>query len=187
MRTIPERFFAPPRPNRRIITPASPECSANILTMNAVGPASGAWVSANDPVAIPITLPYGAVVSELGVANGSSAGDSVDIGIYDLSWNRMISSGSQTAAGASQIQWFDVTDTPIAPGRYYVVQVRSTVTANRVWYVNMSASNPVLAFIGAQDSATDALPLPDPLTNMAEAATATRVPIFAIAMRAHYA
>lgn len=149
--------------------------------MNNAAHANGAWFSANDPLALPFCLPHGGVIKQLGWLNGSTAAGGVDLGVYDLSWNRRISTGAQTATGNVEWQWIDVADTALAPGRYYLAHVRDNATVNRVRNYGGSAANPLMALIGMQDSATDAYPLPDPLTNMATAATATLVPIVGIA------
>lgn len=184
---FPPKRVVLPRTYRRLLFPSSPECSLQPVALTAQGPISGAWSSINDPVAVPFCLPYGGIVADLATENGSAAGGNVDIGIYDTSWNRLISTGSQGSVGNSIWQWFDVTDTALPPGRYYLAMSRDDITANRQRYLNMGASAPVAAFFGVLDSATDAFPLPNPLTNMAAATTFTRAPQFAIGFRAHYA
>lgn len=184
---FPPKRVVLPRPERRLLFAASPECSLYSIALLAQGPTSGTWPSINDPVAIPFCLPYGGVVTELATENGSAAGGNVDIGIYDTSFARLVSTGSQASVGSSIWQWFNVTDTALPPGRYYLAMSRDDVTANRQRFLNMGASAPVAAFCGVLDSATDAFPLPNPLTNMAAAATFTRAPMFAIGFRTHYA
>lgn len=149
--------------------------------------ASGAWVSANDPLALPFVLRKGGTVTQLGWLNGSAAGGGVDLGIYNTSWVRMISTGAQTGSGNTAWQWIDVTDTPLAAGRYYLAMSRDNITASRQLFVNHTALASLMGLMGCQDSATDAYPLPDPLTNMALCTTFTRVPICGIAFRGIYA
>jgi hypothetical protein len=60
------------------------------------------------------------------------------------------------------------------------------VTANRQRAYGISGSAIGVNLAGVQDSATDAFPLPDPLTNMAGAAVAAVLPLMAVAMRAPF-
>lgn len=147
---------------------------------------SAAWVSANVPLAIPFSIRLPVVVEQIGWFNGSSAGGGVDLGIYDLSWNRLVSAGTTTGSGSSAFQWINVTDTLLAVGRYYLVNVRDNVTANRQTVYTHTASAPLMQFMGCFDSATAAYPLPDPLTNMVAATTITRLPLVFMVMRAPF-
>jgi hypothetical protein len=171
----------------RIIHPGSPECPARWLGINSANDSSGAWAAANDPFATPFLVTEAALVTSLGVCNGSAAGDSVDIGVYDRSWNRIVSTGSQTPSTASGFDFFDVTDTALAPGMYYCVVARSAITANRQLFFGHTADARLCRFAGCYDSTTDAFPLPNPLTNMVPAATFTRVPFWAVVFRTPFA
>lgn len=180
MRVIPDRKASTPT-TKRVITTASPEFN----TLGAVlsgwgGGGASVWDSANDPVAYPFVLREAMIVQKLGWVNGSSAGGGVDVGIYSQAWARLVSTGAQTGSGNTAWQWIDVTDTPLAAGRYYLVCSRDNVTANRAHRWGNAMGAPLLSLHGVQDSATDAYPLPDPLTNMAAAATFTKVYVLGI-------
>ena len=108
------------------------------------------------------------------------------MGIYDASFNRKVSTGAQTGSGASQSQIIDVTDTALPAGRYYVALSLNATTASRAGLIVTTSSSLLLAFCGVMDSATNANPLPDPLTNMVAAATFVRIPWFAIYGRAPF-
>lgn len=147
-------------------------------------PLSSAWFSANDPVALPFRLSHGGVVTQLGWVNGTAAGGNVDVGIYSDAWVRLVSTGSTLGSGNSLPQWVDVADTALAPGRlYYLACSRDNTTANRARTLSHGGAAVTVALAGVQDSATNAFPLPDPLTNMAAAATITYVPILLVAFR----
>lgn len=168
----------------RFISTISPEFGVSGYISQDSGRASGAWFSANDPVAFPFALQAAATVIQMGWMNGSSAGDNADLGIYDASWNRLVSTGSTVCSGASVWQFVNVTDTLLPLGRYYLAFARDTTTANRTMSWAPAASSATLtAFAGGYDSATDAFPLPNPLTNMAAAATCTQIPIMAFLTR----
>lgn len=184
MRAIPARQSVRKLPQGRVITALDPEFGGQIIQQISKAQVSGAWASANDPFAYEFAINYGCVVTHLGWVNGSAAGGGVDCGIYDLSWNRLVSTGAQTGSGNSLFQWIDVTDTALAPGRYYLAMSRDNTTANRVNSWSSLASADMLKSVGCWDSTTDAYPLPDPLTNMVAAATFTLIPTMAIATRA---
>lgn len=173
-----------PKADGRIITPASPEFGGSYapLALTDVTAASGQWDVANDPVAVPFTLPYGGVVKQLGWLNGASAGGGHDIGIYDMSYNRLVSTGSVTGSGNAVWQWSNVTDTALAPGRYRLAIVRDNTTASRVAYFIHAQFAYVMAFMGAETTTTDSFPLPNPLTNMGSPVL-TLMPVMGIAFR----
>jgi hypothetical protein len=171
----------------RIVHQASPEFGvANMIAATANGAATNAWPSANKPVAIPFRVFIGMSVYQLGWLNGSGTmTDGFDIGVYDASWNRKVSGGGTTRSGASTVQWVDVTDTFLPVGKYYLVGAGNGTTASQ-FQNYMSSSGYTAAynsFLGIQDSATNAYPLPDPLTNMVPCATFTVIPRMMMAAR----
>lgn len=186
MRVSPQSGLALPFAAGRFVCPSAPEFGASGIIRQTGSVSSGAWFSANDPLAVPFALADGDVLGAFGWLNGSSAGDSVDVGVYDLAWNRIASTGSQTGSGSSVWQYQDITDVAIPAGRYYLVMARSSTTANRQTFYATTSSAMVMSFMGCQDSATDALPLPNPLTNMAATATATRIPVMGMMFRGPY-
>lgn len=187
MRFVPARRPQLQGAGNRIIFPGLRDTSGvSELLNNAHASASTAWQSANDPQAIPFCVTEACVVHQLGWRNGSSAGNNWDIGIYTTSWVRLVSAGSTVGTGNSAWQWVDVTDTPLPMGRYYLVVTHSTTTANRASLYTTGLLATILNACGVYDSTTDALPLPDPLTNMVPAATFTRLQVSAIATRVPY-
>lgn len=148
-------------------------------------PISTGLPSANDPWAFPFRLSQGMVVTELLTWSGSSGGGNVDLGIYTSSWVRLVSAGSTAASASNTIQVINVTDTALSPSvKYYLVLARDNATANRQrsWGGALTVSQNQLA--GVFDSTTNAFPLPDPLTDMALAATITQIPVMGMAGRA---
>jgi hypothetical protein len=145
------------------------------------------WFSANDPCAVPFRLSAGAIVDQLGICHGSSAGNNFDLGVYDSAFARLVSTGSTLAAGNNLWQFVNVTDTALeALKTYYLVGSRDNATANRTRAMGVTGSALGCNLAGVQDSATDAFPLPNPLTNMALAATVANLPLMAMAMRAPF-
>lgn len=183
MRVIPERLAVyPPKPFR-VLGLTSPEFAAAGASLDPAA-ASVAWFSANDPCAYPFRLSEPGTVKKLGWVNGTAAGGNVDIGVYSTAWVRLVSTGSTAGSGNSLWQWVDVTDTALAAGKYYLAMSRDNTTANRCqrWGNALPVGGHTL--LGTQDSATNAFPLPDPLTNMGDAATVTPIYILGIQMQA---
>lgn len=186
MRSVPTFESRPRGPQRRIISPLTPEFSIFGYQQLTTTVASSAWFSANDPLALPFRISDGGVVTQLAVCHGTAAGGNFDIGVYDDAWNRLVSTGSTAATGNSRWQFVDVTDTGLqAFKRYFLVLARDNATANRQRTVQ-GGSVANMAFAGCYDSATNAFPLPDPLTNMALVATATVPPLVAVCFRDAY-
>lgn len=187
MRVMPPRVASLPRTKERIIYPGVLDVFGIAELLNATrASASAAWPSASDPVAIPFAISEASTVFQLGWRNGSSAGSNWDIGIYTTSFVRLVSAGATVGSGNSAWQWVDVTDTALPIGRYYLALSVDATTANRASLFTTPALATIMALCGVMDSTTNASPLPDPLTNMAPAATFTRIPVCAIATRVPY-
>lgn len=88
--------------------------------LGSVTPASTAWPSANHAFYIPFRLAVPVIVYKMIFGSGVTAGsNNADVGIYDKSGNRLVSSGA-TAKGNSVETVCDVTDTFLGPGLYYL-------------------------------------------------------------------
>ena len=105
---------------------------AQILNSEMVVAAGGAvlnssavWTTANVAIYIPFRVNRAITVRKINLNNGASAADNVDVGIYDVDANglprtKLVSSGSTAQSGTSAWQVFDVTDTYLAAGLYYM-------------------------------------------------------------------
>lgn len=80
---------------------------------------SGITAAVNTSMFYPVIVPDTIVIVKLFCANGATLVGNVDLGIYDESGARLISSGSTAHAGTSVLQEFDITDTELSKGRYY--------------------------------------------------------------------
>ena len=124
-------------PTLPILTPWSLE-SRNVsgATFFPAGSAtSTAWPTANSANFYPFTLTDFQMVYQLLLWIGSTASGNVDIGIYDGQWNLLVSSGSTGMGTIDVVQEFNVTDTPLSPGRYFLAvgcdnTTGTTFTAN---------------------------------------------------------
>lgn len=182
-RAIPTRDAQLQGIDKRIITTYSPMFNCGSLCTAARTLVNAAWPSANDPVAIPFRSSEPMLVTGFGWFNGSGAqSENLDVGIYTPAFARLVSSGSTARTGVALWQWVDVTDTAIPAGEHLLVAANNGVATNFTFH-SIFASVQGLALLGCLDSATNAFPLPDPLTNMAAASVFTRIPLLAITTR----
>lgn len=182
----PTRDGGLPFTRRRIITTSSPEFTTYGASVLARAVSSSTWFSANDAVAYPFRLSYAAIVDQLCIANGSAAGGSFDLGIYDgSSLARLVATGSQTGTGNNAWQFVDVTNTALEPYKmYYMAAVRDNVTANRQRIGNHGGVAIALTLAGVLSHTTDQFPLPDPIS--LTATTTTSIQFCGFACRAPF-
>lgn len=72
----------------------------------------------NDARLSPIYLPYGVLVTKLVWCQTGQGTGNIDIGIYDETFNRVVSLGS-TATPAAGVIESDIADTYLSPGLYW--------------------------------------------------------------------
>lgn len=101
----------------------------HISAWGSAGPASAAWPAANRALYIPFVLAEAVTVLKLFCVNGGTVSGNLDVGIYNNAGSRLISSGSTAQAGANAIQEFDIADTVIGPGQFYLAMAVDNVTA----------------------------------------------------------
>lgn len=110
--------------NRVTISTASPESLGVEVTATSNALTSGqTWPAANRAIFVPIVVHSAFTVAQLFCANGGAVSGNVDVGLYDTGGNRIVSSGSTAHAGTGTLQFFNVTDTPISAGVYYMAMV----------------------------------------------------------------
>lgn len=102
--------------------------SGSIPNMPA-GLASGNWPTANLALLYPFSLTSHEIARKLLRHNGSTLSGTVDVGIYDGEGRLIVSAGSTTAAGTNAVQEFDIADTPLGPGRYFLAASASATGA----------------------------------------------------------
>lgn len=105
-----------------------------IVGGNAGAPASAVWPAANLAIYTPFVLPEPATLTALWLLNGATATGNVDIGVYNSSFTRLISSGATAQSGTSAVQFFDVTDTLLPRGVVYLGISLSSGTATTIRY-----------------------------------------------------
>lgn len=119
--------------------------TAQSLLVTTIAPSSATWETANLTVWTPVFLPCVHVLTRVWWANGAtvSGGATVQVGIYaDL--NNLpdvkIVSGSAVQGSAAVLQFVDVTDTVLSPGRYWMALTASTTT-NTTFYRSSMIAN----------------------------------------------
>lgn len=127
--------------------------------------ASATFESANRAVYVPVLILAQVVVRRMWWANGAtvSASYNIDAGIYaDAGYKpgaKLVSSGSTAQGTASQVQFVDVTDATLAPGRYWLAMACSSSSATFMRAILNAAFDASLRFEEAE-----ALPLPSTAT-----------------------
>ncbi len=86
----------------------------------AFGTLASQAVTVNQAYFYPFRLDIGATAVKMAAMNGASVSGNTDVGIYDGQFNYLISSGATLQAGTNAIQEFDITDTYLAPGLYWM-------------------------------------------------------------------
>lgn len=170
----PQAFFAP-----EVVGPGS-DCS--IGTVLAAGAAaapvstSGMAVN-NNALYIPFVLLQAKTARKMSIRNGATITSNVDVGIYNSAFTRLVSIGGVAQAGASAQQVFDIADTVLQPGLYYIGISMSSTTGLLTTWVNPGSS--VLVNAGCfQESG--AYPLPATATPASVNNTVNNVPVVII-------
>lgn len=117
---------------------------------------SGVTWTASRAFYCPIRLTRAITVAQLAMYNGATVSGNVDIGIYNSAGTRQVSAGSTAHSGASALQVFDVTNTTIGPGLFYLAFAISNVTGTVFGY---TGDAPRFRLMGCYGEAS-AMPLP---------------------------
>ena len=120
------------------------------------GTASAVYPAANLAIYAPFRIAAPIVVTDLWCVNGATASGNVDIGIYDGAGNKIVSAGSTAQSGTSTIQTFNITDTLLGGGLFYLAIALDNTTGT---FLRFAPSAPVGRIIGlAQQASAFALP-----------------------------
>jgi hypothetical protein len=112
----------------------------------------------NGAVLSPFIPPVAMTITQMAIIVTVSAGN-LDIGLYDASFDRLVSTGS-TAAGSAGIQVFDITNTSLSAGTLYYAGIAASDNSLRIAYSTQGTTG-VAASTG-QVYQSSAMPLPDP-------------------------
>ena len=163
--------------NQQVISSLSVESVGVGVSCLGGGGSSAVWPVANQACFVPFQVYVPSLIQQLMIWNGTAVSGNVDVGVYTQDGTRVVSSGSTAQAGTSQVQAFNVTDTQIPPGSYYMAQVLDNATGTFL-RPPMTAVEAAVLGVLAQ---TSAFPLPSTATFAA--AISTGVPQIAAFLR----
>lgn len=146
------------------------------ITIDATADVStGVYPAINTSYYFPIVLDYAFEAKRVWWVNGgTSVAGNFDVGIYTSDGTKLVSSGSTARSGTNTVQFADITDTILAPGRYYLGCSSDSVTGQfwrlvcpNVFYADTA---------GIKEEATFPLPTTATMTT----ATATTYPVIGL-------
>lgn len=91
-------------------------------------PGSAVFPASNRAIYIPFRLNAPIVAELLFVLNGAAVSGNIDVGIYDKDGTRLISTGSTAQSGISSLQTFNITDTRLDMGLFYLAVAMDNTT-----------------------------------------------------------
>jgi len=173
-------FFPPSAPMRSfpVITTAHPLSCGIAMRPGGAAAASTAWATANQARYVPFLIPDPFLVRKLLAYNGATTGGNTDMGVYDENGAEVVGIAAAAQSGTSAWQEFDVTDTWLVPGLYYVGLLNTTTTGTYYAYANKELGRMAGVFSQAVGAAT----LPSPTATFA-ALDAYGVPVVGMSSR----
>ena len=143
-----------------------------------VGTASATYPAASTAIFVPFSLPAPLTAAQLFTYNGATASGNIDVGLYAADGTRLVSSGSTAQAGTNTLQAFDITDTELGPGNYYLAIALDNTTGTLFRTVPAAR---YLAGVGCfQQASAFALPATATFATMAQ----VYLPVFGFSTRA---
>ncbi len=88
---------------------------------------------------MPISMPFLAV--KMMIYNGGTVSGNVDVGVYTSEGTKVVTSGTTAHTGTSTTQIFDITDTLLNPGLYYLACAFDNNTALIAHSGNLAINN----------------------------------------------
>jgi hypothetical protein len=165
--------------NSIVISNGSPCACVEGAWLGAGSGASRAWPAANRAIFVPFVVYQPFLAVKMLTTTGGTASGNLDIGIYDDHQNRLASMGSTAQASAFTLQSFDIADTLLLPGVYYMALCIDNTTAT------ILAQAPLVSACGALgvlSQSVGAVTLPAPAAFAA--AQDAYVPIISVTGRA---
>ena len=90
--------------------------------------ASATYAFTNRAHLIPFHINFPITVTKLFSVNGATASGNIDVGIYSADLTRIVSAGSTAQAGTNAVQVFDITDTILGAGDFYLAIAMDNTT-----------------------------------------------------------
>lgn len=155
-------------------------CLGTQLAARSAGaPASATFPASNRALLHPILVTEDCTVVKLWAHNGAAVSGNIDMGIYDSSFAKVVSIGSTAQAGVSEVQEFNIADTALTAGMYYIAVAMDNTTGT---LLRWSLDSRVLETYGATYMNT-AFALPSTITPAAAGGTHAYLPLIGISTR----
>lgn len=174
--------FTPPVglfPAFPLFTSAHPLSCGLAARLNAAAAVSVAWATANQARYVPFTITTPFLAAKLLAFNGATAGGNTDMGIYTAAGTEVVGIAAAAQSGLNTWQSFDITDTMLMPGLYYLGLLNTTTTGTYFSWGNLQGARAAGMFSQAVGAAT----LPTPTATFA-ALDAFGIPLVGISSRA---
>jgi hypothetical protein len=113
--------------------------------------ATAAWPTANLIIYVPVAVRISLVCRKLWVVVQATGTGNIDIGLYNAAGTRLVNSGTTAHGVTGGPKFFDVTDTPLNPGLYYIAVQQDNNTDT---YERYAPAIPLLAASGVLSEAT---------------------------------
>lgn len=107
------------RAGAHVIMPMSPESLGSLGGLYSPSQ-STAYSLASRCIFIPFTIGELVTAYQMFTHNGTAIANNIDVGIYTSKMVSMVTMGSTAQAGASDLQLFNITDTLLVPGNYFM-------------------------------------------------------------------
>lgn len=148
-------------------------CGAPLLGAASVLASGGStvWPVANLAIFVPFALATPLTIAQLFTANGATVSGNIDVGVYTLDGTRIVSAGSTAHAGTNTLQTYNIADTLLPAGDYYLAIAMNNTTGtlsahalaaihlNRLGIAQMATAFPLPATATLAQMASAYLPL----------------------------
>lgn len=176
-----------PRISRDFISPLTTESIQSDVMITTGGSSAGSaqWPLANLAIYVPFVIPEAITVVKMWCQNSAAVAGNLDLGIYasDASFlpgTRLVSKGSTAMSGTSLVQEFDVTDTVLQAGLYFMAMASDTAGATQTLNLLTAGTAALWRTAGVYEQST-AFALPASATPVVFARTV--IPLFGLACR----
>jgi len=162
---------------------------SGLITISSIGPSSlgihtrstpgdSTWFQGSTAIFIPFRIAEPFVAINLWLFNGSVVNGNIDLGIYDVRAERIVSTGSTPQAGVSAIQAIAISALLLKPGVYYMALAIDNITAR-----TQRTSTGNICDGRTQGLAQMAAAFPLPATVVLASLTTTNLPIMGLTLR----
>lgn len=138
--------------------------------------ASSIAMTANVAYIIPFRLPEGVLAQKMFGVIGATSSGNLDLGIYTAEFQKIISTGATVMGAINTLQEFDIADTWLPPGDYFMA-ISNSNSSGTMFLLSVNDENITNMLVYEM---TAAHPLPATLVPV-KTSSQQRVPVFGIA------